>query len=213
MVFCSNNIFIDEGSEDEFELVGEVKHNVSYDAPYNNTIISHPSVHENSKTNSNHKKRKENNDVEYNSFRNKIIETIEKTETISMSERENLTKVKIKKSQEKYLSFANLTVQEFCDDIELDMNDANTMLYACVKTVESKLGVKPKKKRKPDENKIPKWKIDIEKETEMMKGEMSILSEIERNKDLKTKKTRKIIRQCKIVSANDIPSIKNLKVF
>ena len=63
-----------------------------------------------------------------------------------MSERENLTKVKVKKSQEKYLNFANLAIQEFCDDIELDMNDVNTMLYACAKTVESKLGVKPKKK-------------------------------------------------------------------
>ena len=27
------------------------------------------------------------------------------------------------------------------------MNDINTMLYACAKAVESKLGVKPKKKR------------------------------------------------------------------
>ena len=38
-----------------------------------------------------------------------------------MSERENLTTVKIKKSQEKYLNFANLVIQEVCDDIELDM--------------------------------------------------------------------------------------------
>ena len=54
------------------------------------------------------------------------------------------------------------------------MNDVNTMLYACAKTVESKLGVKPKKKRKPDKNKKPKWKINIEKEIETMRGEMSI---------------------------------------
>ena len=66
-----------------------------------------------------------------------------------MSECENLTKVKIKKSHEKYLNFANLVIQEFCDDIELDMNDVNAMLYAFAKTVESKLGVKPKKKREP----------------------------------------------------------------
>ena len=81
-----------------------------------------------------------------------MIETIEKTEAISMGERENLTKVKINKSQEKYLNFANLAVQEFCDDIELDMNDFNTLLHACAKAVESKLGVKPKKKRKPVKN-------------------------------------------------------------
>ena len=209
-----DDIPIDEESGDEFELVGEGNHNVSYDTTGNNIIMSHPSVNENSKTNSNPKKRKsdqtgkENNDVEYTSFRNEIIETIEKIEAISMSKRENLTKVKIKKSQEKYLNFANLAIQEFCDDIELDMNDVNTMLYACAKTVESKLGVKPKKKRKPDKNKKPKWKINIEKEIETMRGEMSILSEIERNKDPKTRKARKVIRKYKITNVIDVPSIK-----
>ena len=60
-------------------------------------------VNENSKTNNNPKKQKsdqtgkENNDVEYILFRNEIIETIEKSEAISMSERENLAKVKVKK--------------------------------------------------------------------------------------------------------------------
>ena len=76
------------------------------------------------------------------SFRNIIIKTIEKTEARSMSDRENLTKVKIKKSQGKYLNFENLAIQEFCHDSELDMNDVNKMLYACAKIVESKLGVK-----------------------------------------------------------------------
>ena len=75
-------------------------------------------------------------------FRNEIIETFEKNEAISMSEHEKLRKVKIKESQEKYLKYANLVFQEFCVEIELDMNDVNT--------VESKFGVKPKKKIKPD---------------------------------------------------------------
>ena len=37
------------------------------------------------------------------------------------------------------------------------------MLYAYAKMVESELGVKPEKKRKPDKNKKTKWKINIEK--------------------------------------------------
>ena len=57
------------------------------------------------------------------------------------------------------------------------------MLCACAKTVESKLGFKPKKKRKPDKNKKPKWRINIVKEIETMRGEMLLLSKIERNKD------------------------------
>ena len=40
-----------------------------------------------------------------------------------MSERENLTKVKVNKSQEKYLNLVNLAIQEFCDDIELPYSD------------------------------------------------------------------------------------------
>ena len=62
----------------------EGNHNVNYDTTGNNIIMSHPSVNENSKTNSKPKKRKsdqtgkENNDVEYTSFRNEIIETIKK---------------------------------------------------------------------------------------------------------------------------------------
>ena len=52
------DIPINEGSEDEFDLVGEGNHNVSYDTTGNNTIMSHLGVNENSKTKSNPKKRK-----------------------------------------------------------------------------------------------------------------------------------------------------------
>ena len=41
----------------------------------------------------------------------------------------------------------------------------------------------------------------------MMRGEMSILIKIERNKDSKARKARKVIRKYKITSVNDIPSI------
>ena len=66
-----------------------------------------------------------------------------------MSERENLAKEKIKKSQEKYCNFANLAIQQFCDDVELDMNDINTMLYVCAKinNHSGKLILKSKVKR------------------------------------------------------------------
>ena len=37
-----------------------------------------------------------------------------------------------------------------------------------------------------------------------MRGEMSILSEIERNKDPKTRKARKVIRKYKIANVVDI---------
>ena len=56
--------------------------------------MSHLSVSENSnpKKEKSDRTEKENNDVEYTLFRNENIETIEKTEAISMTEHENLTK-------------------------------------------------------------------------------------------------------------------------
>ena len=50
-------------------------------------------------------------------------------------------------------------------------------------------------------------KINVQKEIETMRREMSILSEKKRNKDPKTKKARKVIRKYKITSDNDIPNI------
>ena len=81
-------------------------------------------------------------------------------------------------------------------------------MYASAKAVESKFGVKSKKKGKPEKNKKPKWQIHIEKKIETMTREMSIFSKIERNKNPKTRKTRKVIRKYKIPNATDIPSIK-----
>ena len=69
---------------------------MSYDTTGNN-IRSHPSVNENRKKK---KTGKGNNGVESTLFRNKIIEIIAKTEAISMSEGESLTKVKVKRSKE-----------------------------------------------------------------------------------------------------------------
>ena len=79
------------------------------------------------------------------------------------------------------------------------------MLIQCCMLVQKQLELK--QKRKPDKNKKPKWKINIEKEIETMRGDMSILSETERNKVPKTRKARKVIRKYKITNAVDIPSI------
>ena len=127
---------------------------------------------------------------------------------IILKKRENLTKVKIRRSQEKYFSFANLAIQEFCDDMELDMNNANTMLYARTKSVESKLGVTQKKKKSQTKIKIKKRKINIEKGIETMREEMLILCKRERNKYPKTRKTRKVLGKYKITNVIDIPNIK-----
>ena len=56
-------------------------------------------------------------------------------------------------SQEKYLNFTNLAVQEFCEDIELDINDVNTMLYASLQK-QLNLNLELNRKRKENLTKI-----------------------------------------------------------
>ena len=53
----------------------------------------------------NNQNEKENNDVEYILLRNEIVETTEKAEAVSMSEGENLTKVKLRNSQKLFKNF------------------------------------------------------------------------------------------------------------
>ena len=61
--------------------------------------------------------------------------------------------MKIKKSQGKYLNFTNLAVQEFCEDIELDINDVDTMFYASVQK-QLNLNLELNQKRKENQTKI-----------------------------------------------------------
>ena len=68
------------------------------------------------------------------------------------------------------------------------------MLLPCCMLVQKQLNLK--------ENLIkikkPKWEVNIEKEIKTTRGEMSMLSEIERNKDPKTRKARKFISYKKV---------------
>ena len=57
------------------------------------------------------------------------------------------------------------------------VNENSKKTYACAKPVKSKLGFELKKKRKPNKKKT-KFKINIEKKIETMRGEMLILCEI-----------------------------------
>ena len=86
------------------------------------------------------------------------------------------------------------------------------MLIQCCMLVQKQLNLNLELNRKIKENltkiKNQSGKINIEKDIETMRGEMSILSEIERNKDPKTRKARKVIRKYKITNVIDIPSIK-----
>ena len=67
-----------------------------------------------------------------------------------------------------------------------------------------------KKQKKINNHKLPSWKIKIEKEIEKMQGELSIIEELARSTDVKSRKARKVKKKYKIKSLKDIPTIKEI---
>ena len=65
-----------------------------------------------------------------------------------MSERENVTKIKIKKLQEKYLNLANLAIQEFYDAID----SIRMMLIQCYMLVQKQFNLNLELYQKRKEN-------------------------------------------------------------
>ena len=64
--------------------------------------------------------------------------------------------------------------------------------------VQKQLNLKLNLKENLIKIKKPKWEVNIEKEINTTRGEMSMLSEIERNRDPKTRKARKFISYKKV---------------
>ena len=72
------------------------------------------------------------------------------------------------------------------------------MLLPCCMLVQKQLNLKLNLKENLIKIKKPKWEVNIEKEIKTTRGEMSMLSEIERNRDPKTRKARKFISYKKV---------------
>ena len=72
------------------------------------------------------------------------------------------------------------------------------MLLPCCMLVQKQLNLKLNLKENLIKIKKPKGEVNIEKEIKTTRGEMSMLSEIERNRDPKTRKARKFISYKKV---------------
>ena len=215
-----NDIPLDEISDDDDETNPQKRNDVRYD-----DLDSHNSS---AKKNPNYSAEREEsrgiddrltsddnymNDIsdlqEYISFKEDIIACIAQTELKGMQERENLNKVIFRKKDLQLLTMSNTIISEICKEVDLDLTDLNTVLYATAKTLETRLGIKPKKKKPPNNRqKKPRWKLKIENEVENMRSEISILTEIENGNNPKTRKSRKLKRKYKIKKVSEIKSLK-----
>ena len=120
-----------------------------------------------------------------------------------MKERESLCKITLNKKAKKKIEQGNQALEAILQEIEPDLTRYNEIVYATAKVLSDICSDRSKNKRKKtNRRKKPLWKEKIEKEIEYMRGQLSILSELQRGVNVKGKECRKLIRKFKVTEDN-----------
>ena len=211
-----DDIPVDEVSDEDIDFQQARRNGIHYDDVNSNNNQISPHIQQKSDKVSTDDTLVENigslpDDFDFEEFetlKEEIVLRIEDVEDKPFEERENLVKVCIKKSNEKIIKMANYVIEEICSGVDLDLTDLNIIIYATAKTIEARLGIRPKKKRKHHVHKKPRWQMKIDKEIEDMRCEISILTEIENGNNPKTRKSRKLKRKFNLKNHAEIPVLK-----
>ena len=83
----------------------------------------------------------------------------------------------------------------------------NELTYSTAKAITERCGMK-KKNRTRTSHKQPAWKRKIQKEIESFRGELSLLEDLSKGINVKTRKGQKVKRKYKLQNENDIAKAK-----
>ena len=137
--------------------------------------------------------------------REEIIRVYSQISETSFEDRENLPKLLFNHKTNTRVQIFDYALKRIIEQAEFDFSSFNDLLYATAKAASVSLGVKTRKKSKRSYvNKAPKWKRKLQSEIDSLRAEISILDELSRGVQVKTRKARKLKRELKIV---DTPSL------
>ena len=83
-------------------------------------------------------------------------------------------------------------------------------MYAAAFIITEELGIKPRKTTTNRKRKPPAWKMKIEKDIEMKRKELSILTELEKGSRVKERKVRNIEQKYNIRRNQNLPEVKEI---
>ena len=116
-----------------------------------------------------------------------------------MKDREPLNKITLHEKAKVQIELGNLAVGPIIQEICPDLTQCNEVLYATAKVMTDLCSNSMKsKKKKPHQRKKPMWKEKIEREIEHMQGELSILTELQREINVKGRACITLKRKYKI---------------
>ena len=97
-------------------------------------------------------------------------------------------------------NLGNYTFESIVREMTVEINEYNELVYATAKVVTELCS--PTRKRKVNPRKRPSRKLKMEKEIEHLRGELSIVSELQRGINVKGKMCRKLKRKYKLNKEN-----------
>ena len=136
-----------------------------------------------------------------------ILRLMEIVKETHIDKRPPLPKIRHSRKAKLALETANKALQNIKKRLEeqLSLTEINELFYATASAVAEALGLKSRTRiHKKQEQ--PKWKKRIEREIQMIRGELSRLSEINKESQLKGK-GRKLMRRHNIRCRDDIPNV------
>ncbi|XP_065067405.1 uncharacterized protein LOC135692976 [Rhopilema esculentum] len=141
-------------------------------------------------------------------MRTDILEELSLIQHAIINEREPLLKIRHTNKYRNIIEVGNEALKQLCEETDPNLTELNELVYATGKVIQKRCGVKPKRKKrivcKPSK---PKWQVKIDKEIENHKKEISLLEELQKDKEIKSGKARKVLRKYKIKSKDQVPAI------
>ena len=161
------------------------------------------------KNNDNHHAETVNLD-EINEAKDNIIRELSITKHIDMDCREQLPKIQINKTNLEKIYIHNSALAQILTDSNKDITDLNNLIYATAVATTKSIGMNTKKRGRTNTRSQPKWKIKIMNEIESLRGELSILTEIGKGLNVRSRKGRKLRRKYDLNGGKDILVIREI---
>ena len=120
-----------------------------------------------------------------------IIEELSVIKHTEMNQRETLLKIRHPYKYKTMLEIGNKALEQLCHDMTSDLTELNELIYATGKVLQTKCGIKSRKRKTKRKSNKAKWQVKIEKEIESFRREISILEELQKDNQEKIRKSEK----------------------
>ena len=138
-----------------------------------------------------------------------ILRRLECVKETKIEDRQTIPKIRVHRAATKIIRLANESLRYIKAKREspMTLSETNELIYATAATITETLGTQISTRKK---KKRPSWKVNLENDIKKLRSQLSGLSEIEKDSQMKQQKKNKIKRQLKIKTKEDIPKAKEI---